>query len=137
MKYIVLLIIIGIKILATELCCIGLILLSFLIKSKMLAHNNQNHMDWNLYFANMTDHFVIQWRIGIYLISSTVATFIAYILFQVFDFQTPFAYASMLFVFSAVMTWLQYRRKEKMEIVEKLSFLRQVAKEDLEPTDVK
>lgn len=131
MNCILLLLVIGIKILVTELLSISLILLSFFIKGKLLTHNRWNKTDWNTYFVNSSNSFVFRWGTGIYLISSVLATLIAYVLFYLFGFQYPIFYTLILFVLCTVWTYTKYR-KEKIKIIEKLSFIRQTAKEELE-----
>lgn len=128
MKYILLLFIIGSKVLLTKLFGVALIILSFLVKGKLLTHNSWNSTDWNTYFVNISDGFVLKWGTGIYLTSSVLATLIAYSLFCLFDFQYPISCAIILFVLCTVLTWLKYRRKGKMKIIEKLSSVRQMAK---------
>lgn len=137
MKYILLLLIIGLKVLLTKLFGISLILLSFLIKGKLLTHNSWNRTDWNTYFVNISNSFVLKWGIGIYLTSSVLATLIIYTLFYLFGFQYPISYSIILFIICAVLTWLKYHKKEEIKITEKLSLIRQTTKEELETTDIK
>lgn len=132
MKYILLLLIIGVKILLTELIGVGLVLLNFLIKGKLLTHNSWNSAEWNTYFVHNSDSSILKWGTVIYLTSSILASLIAYALFCVFDFEYPIFCAIILFVFCTLLTCVKYHRKGKKEIIDKLSSVRQTAKEELE-----
>lgn len=129
MKLIQLLVIIGSNVIVTKIIGIVLVLLSFFIKGSVWTSKRWKKEDWDAFFLTTPDRLILLWGAGMYFLSSIFATCITYALFCLFDFQYPIVYAGTLFVLCSGATCINYHRKEKKRILEKLSSLRQIIKE--------
>lgn len=131
MKLIMLLgIIIFIKILLTKVFAILAVVLSFVLKKKSLYKN-----DWSAYFLTLSEDFVVKYSFVIYLISTVSSSLVAYTLFRIFKFQYPILLSCILLIVCMLITWLKYRRKEKMEIIEALYKVKKSSTEASEEQD--
>lgn len=131
MKFTPFIVILGSKVLLTEVIGIMLVLIGFLIKGRFLTSKRWKKKDWNTFFIAILNRVILLWGTVVYFLSSISAAWIAYVLFCRFDFQSPFAWTGVLFLLCTGGTCINYHRKEKRRILEKISSLRQIAKEEL------
>lgn len=134
MKFIPFIIILGSKVILTEVIGITLVLLCFLIKGRFLTSRRLIRKDWNAFFIAIPNRVILLWGAAVYFLSSIVASCIAYVLFCRFNVRSPIVCTGILFLFCTGWTCANYHRKEKRRILEKISSLRQTAKEELNPS---
>lgn len=136
MKFISCIVILASKVIITEIIGIALVLLCFLIKGRFLTSKRWKRKDWNAFFIALPNRRILLWGAGVYILSSVAASCITYVFFCLFDFQYPIACTSLLFLLCTGWTCARYHRKEKRRILEKISSLRQIAKEELMSTEI-
>ncbi len=114
MKWVIFLtIIIAIKVILTKGLMLALILLSFWIKGNTLKKSST---EWNNYFLTLNEKFVGRYAIILYAIATTLSSCVAYILFNVFDFQYPLYKTIILTIICITLSLLKYRKKGKQKL---------------------
>lgn len=112
-----LLIIIITKVLLTKAVSLMLILLSFILKGKALR---KEETEWNNYFINLSESFVIKYAICIYILATILSFPVTYALFLIFKFRNPLVLTIILLTVCMIISGYRYRKKGKKEIVQGL-----------------
>lgn len=113
-KLLLLLLIIGIKILSTKGLSLLIVLISFFFKGKSLHFNTEQ---WNLFFKDIKEKFILKSFKIIYTISTLLSSIIAYILFSITHFKYPLVLSIVLLLCSITYTWVSYRNKTKRKLI--------------------
>ncbi len=113
-KLLLLLLIIGIKILSTKGLSLLIVLISFFFKGKSLHFNTEQ---WNLFFKDIKEKFILKSFKIIYTISTLLSSIIAYILFSITHFKYPLVLSIVLLLCSITYTWISYRNKTKRKLI--------------------
>lgn len=121
--------ILTVKVLLTKGCSLIIILLSFVLKGKVL---HKEEIKWNNYFLELSEHSVIKYVINIYLTATILSSVVAYFLFELFEFQSPLFFTIILTMTCVVLTLCKYLIKGKNEILNALRKIHQsvLAEED-------
>lgn len=117
-------IIIALKILLTKGLSLIVLLLSFALKGKKLCRDK---IEWNDYFIQLSENFVIKYAICIYMLATILSSLVSYVLFLVFKFQTPLLLTISLFAVCIIFSWIKYRIKGKEEIIQAVYKIHQSA----------
>lgn len=115
----------GVKVILTKGISVALLLLSIFIKGKI---NHFDEKQWDMYFKNMKEAFILNFGKLIYLTATIVSSFIAYILFRITDFQYPMHLAIILCLVTSFYTWVRYRKVGRQKIMDGFQTIRKNAK---------
>lgn len=128
MKCILLLsVVIVTKILLTKGLMLAFILLSLWLKGKSIKKSS---VEWNNYFLTLKEHFINQYVIVIYAISTAVSSCAAYRLFNILGVQNPVSKTIILTAFCIVLSITKYIKKGKKEVLDGFNKLRKYALEE-------
>lgn len=94
-----------------------LILLSFILKGKALR---KEETEWNNYFINLSESFVVKYAICIYILATILSFPVTYALFLIFKFRNPLVLTIILLTVCMIISGYRYRKKGKKEIVQGL-----------------
>lgn len=133
MKALIGLIIVVLKILLTKGLSLIFLLLSFALKGKILCRDK---IEWNDYFAQLSESFAIKYAIYIYMIATILSSLMLYILFLLFEFQSPLLLTVILFAVCIFFSWIKYRVKGKKEIIQAVYKIHQSAILNKEKRDI-
>lgn len=117
MKWLFLLMITVIKIILDKALVLGFVLLSVWLKGKSIKNSG---IEWNKYFLSMRESYLNRYFFVLYFISTLLSSYIAYLLFTVFEFQNPLLKTILLAIVCIVLTVNRYRTKGKQAIKESL-----------------
>lgn len=117
MKWLFLLMITVIKIILDKALVLGFVLLSVWLKGKSIKNSG---IEWNKYFLSMRESYLNRYFFVLYFISTLLSSYIAYLLFTVFEFQNPLLKTILLAIVCIVLTANRYRTKGKQAIKESL-----------------
>lgn len=117
MKWLFLLMITVIKIILDKTLVLGFVLLSVWLKGKSIKNSG---IEWNKYFLSMRESYLNRYFFVLYFISTLLSSYIAYLLFTVFEFQNPLLKTLLLAIVCIVLTANRYRTKGKQAIKESL-----------------
>lgn len=115
-----------VKVLLTRGCSLAIILLSFVLKGKVLRRDK---IKWNDYFLKLCENFAIKYATCIYLTATTLSSIVAYILFKMFKFQYPMFLTIILTITGLAFILCKYFIKGKNEILDAMREVHQFAME--------
>ncbi len=121
MKWILLLLVIIIEIVLKKGLMLGLILLTVWLKGISIKKNSD---EWNKYFLSLNEYFLNRYVTILYAISTVLSSYVAYVLFNVFEFQSPLFKTIILAIVCIIISVIRYRRKGKKKIKEGLNKIR-------------
>lgn len=113
-KIVFLLIIITIKTVLTKGLSLLICLLSFFIKGKSIHFSAEQ---WDTYFKDMKENFVLKYFKIVYTISTLLSSFVAYLLFCLANFKYPLVLTIILLICSFIFTWINYKRKIREKLI--------------------
>ena len=79
---------------------------------------------WNKYFLSLNEYFLNRYVTILYAISTVLSSYVAYVLFKVFEFQSPLFKTIILAIVCTIISVIRYRRKGKKKIKEGLNKIR-------------
>lgn len=106
---------------------LAFILLSLWLKGKSIKKSS---VEWNNYFLTLKEHFINQYVIVIYAISTAVSSCAAYRLFNILGVQNPVSKTIILTAFCIVLSITKYIKKGKKEVLDGFNKLRKYALEE-------
>lgn len=116
MRYLGLIIIIGLLISISGIIWVGIIMLSTYSKSKL---NKMNEEKWDKYFERITYKGIIIRGIVMYIAAIIIASIGGYFIFRCFSYNNPFILSILVFVLGIGQTIFKLLRN-KEEFLEKL-----------------
>ena len=120
MRYLGLIIIIGLLIAISGIIWVGIIMLSTYLKSKF---NEMNEERWDKYFEEIAVSGIIIRGIIMYIVAILIASIIGYFIFRFFSYNNPFILSILVFVLGiGQITFKLLKNKE--EFVNKLNIFK-------------